>query len=255
VRHSTAGRSLSLLAGNRDGDGNGEMTTSELGIGSGGRPTQARAPEEREQRGTGEERAPGGIGASRALGWLLVVTGLIALAAALVLSIEKIKLLEDPSYVPSCSLNPIISCGSVMKTWQASAFGFPNMFMGLAGYAAVAAIGAGVLAGARFHRWFWGAAQLGVLFGVGFVHWLMFESLYRIGALCPYCMVAWAATIPMFVYMTLHNLKREVIPVPARARRAVSAALEFHWVIVLTWYLVIVMLVLTRFWSYWRTLL
>jgi uncharacterized membrane protein len=225
------------------------MTTSELDIEPGGRP----AAHERQQ--ADPPAGDGGIGAGLAFGWLLIVTGLAGLAAALTLSIEKIKLLEDPSYVPSCSLNPIISCGSVMKTWQASAFGFPNMYMGLAGYAVIAALGAAVLAGARMRRWFWGGVQLGVLFGVGFIHWLMFESLYRIGALCPYCMVAWAATIPMFVYVTLHNLRRGVIPLAGRGRRVVEVALEFHWVIILTWYAVIAMLVLTRFWSYWRTLL
>ena len=32
-----------------------------------------------------------------------------------------------------------------------------------------------------------------------FIHWLIFQSLYRIGALCPYCMVVWAVTIPLLV--------------------------------------------------------
>ena len=32
-----------------------------------------------------------------------------------------------------------------------------------------------------------------------FVHWLIFQSLYRIGALCPYCMVVWAVTISLLV--------------------------------------------------------
>jgi uncharacterized membrane protein len=218
---------------------NGAMTTSEL-----------ERPATRTPR-----RGEGGIGGGRAFGWLLVITGVLGLIAAFVLSVEKIKLLEDPSYVPSCSLNPIISCGSVMKTWQASAFGFPNMFMGLIGYALVVGIGAAVLAGARFKKWFWLCAQAGVLFGVGFVHWLISQSLYSIGALCPYCSVAWIATIPMFVYVTLHNLKHGIIPLPRAGRRVLAVALEFHWLIVVTWYLVIALLVLTRFWSYWQTLL
>ncbi|WP_189130178.1 vitamin K epoxide reductase family protein [Wenjunlia tyrosinilytica] len=222
------------------------MTISELDRARGGQ-------DQRETDRT--DGSDGTVGAGRALAWLLVVTGAVGLAAAFVLSIEKIKLLEDPSYVPSCSLNPVLSCGSVMKTWQASAFGFPNMFMGLAGYAVVMAVGVALLAGARFQRWFWVGVQLGATFGVGFIHWLVFQSLYRIGALCPYCMVAWAATIPMFVYVTLHSLKRGVIPLPAGGRKALDAVLEFHWVVVLTWYLVIAMLILTRFWSYWKTLL
>ena len=197
----------------------------------------------------------GTIGAGRGTAWLMVVTGALGLLASAVLTIEKIMVLQNPDYVPSCSFNPVLSCGSVMRTWQASTLGFPNMLMGLAGYAAVMAIGAGVLAGARYRRWFWAGTQIGVTFGVGFIHWLVYSSLYDIGALCPYCMVAWAATIPMFVYVTLHNLKSGVIPLPERGRRALAGALEFHWVITVTWFLVIAILILTRFWAYWSTLI
>jgi len=47
------------------------------------------------------------------------------------------------------------------------------------------------------------------------VHWLIFQSLYRIGALCPYCMVVWVVTITVFWNVTLHNLTREHLPVAA----------------------------------------
>ncbi|GAA3013484.1 hypothetical protein GCM10020229_26000 [Kitasatospora albolonga] len=53
-----------------------------------------------------------------------------------------------------------------------------------------------------------------MLFGIGFVTWLMTQTLYSIGALCPYCMVVWAAMIPLFWYTTLHNLRSGVIPRP-----------------------------------------
>lgn len=195
------------------------------------------------------------VGGGRPFAWLLIITGAVGLVAAFTLSIEKIKSLENPNYVPSCSINPIISCGSVMKTWQEAAFGFPNMFLGLAGYAAITTIGVALLAGARFQRWFWLGVEAGVLFGIGFIHWLIGQTLYSIGALCPYCMGAWAATIPMFIYVTLHNLRNGVIPLPPRGRRALAGVLEFHWVLPFLWYLVIAMLVLTRFWYYWKTLI
>ena len=47
--------------------------------------------------------------------------------------VEKIEILINPDYVPSCSLNPVLSCGSVMITPQASAFGFPNSLIGYRG--------------------------------------------------------------------------------------------------------------------------
>ncbi|MCX5208928.1 vitamin K epoxide reductase family protein [Kitasatospora sp. NBC_00240] len=205
---------------------------------------------------TGTTVAGGGpIGASRAFAWLLVVTGALGLTASVVLTIDKIRLLQDPSYVPNCNINPIISCGSVMGSDQAEAFGFPNSLIGLIGFSVVVAIGVGLLAGARYRRWFWLGLQAGTVFGVGFVTWLMIQTLYRIGALCPYCMLVWAAMIPLFWYTTLHSLRSGVIPVSARLRPAVREALRYHWVVPALWYAVIALLILSRFWYYWRTLI
>lgn len=196
-------------------------------------------------------------GAGRRYGWLLLVAGAVGLAAAVTLTLEKIRLLENPGYVPSCNISPIISCGSVMRTAQASAFGFPNSLLGVAGFAVVVTIGAAVLGGARLPRWFWLGLQAGVLFGVGFVHWLIFQTLYRIGAVCPYCIAVWASVIPLFWYTTLHNLapSRRVIPLPKRWRPAFAAVARHHWVVPACWYLAIALLILNRFWYYWQTLL
>ncbi|MGC4938684.1 vitamin K epoxide reductase family protein [Kribbella sp. DT2] len=180
----------------------------------------------------------------RLLPWVLLVGGLAGLLAAAVLTVEKLAILRDPSYVPSCSINPVLSCGSVMTKPQAEAFGFPNPLLGIAGFAVVATVGAALLAGAAFRRWFWLGLQAGATFGVVFVHWLIFQSLYRIGALCPYCMVVWTVTIPVFWYVTLHNLE------PVR-----RIAARYHGVVLTGWAVVILSLIAERFWSYWRTLL
>lgn len=191
----------------------------------------------------------------RAFPWVLTAGGALGLVAAFVLTVEKIALLKDPGYTPSCSINPILSCGSVMKTEQAEVFGFPNPLMGVAGFAVVLTVGVVLLAGARPPRWFMLGLQLGATFGVVFVHWLIFQSLYRIGALCPYCMVVWTVTIPVFWYTTLHNLTTGVIPVPRASRPVVEGVARFHSLVLVAWYLVIVALVGVEFWDYWRTLL
>ena len=48
--------------------------------------------------------------------WWVLIAGVAGLAASMTLTIEKIDLLIDSRYVPSCNLNPIVSCGSVMTT-------------------------------------------------------------------------------------------------------------------------------------------
>ena len=187
----------------------------------------------------------------RTLPWLLLVGGGIGFLAAFVLTVEKIALIADPSYRPSCSINPVLSCGSVMATPQAAAFGFPNSLLGVGGFAVVAATGAALLAGARLRGWYWAGLQAGVLFGAGFVHWLIGQSLYRIGALCPYCMIVWAVTIPIFWYVTLRNLDALGDRVPAPVRRVTRALTGVHGVVLTAWFLAVLALALQRFWDFW----
>jgi uncharacterized membrane protein len=182
------------------------------------------------------------------LAWLYVIGGGIGLLAAFMLAIEKIAKLADPGYVPTCSLNPVVSCGSVMDSPQAAAFGFPNPLIGVAAFAVVVTVGVVLLSGFQAPRWFWLGMQLGVTFGLAFVHWLIYASLNLIGALCPYCVIVWLVTIPIFWYTTLHNL--------SFAGRPVAVGLARHHSLVLAlWYLAIIALVLQAFWSYWTTLL
>ncbi|GAA1483268.1 vitamin K epoxide reductase family protein [Brachybacterium fresconis] len=185
---------------------------------------------------------------------LFTVTGAIGLVMAVVLLIEKIALIEDPSYVPSCSLNPVLSCGSVMDTPQASAFGIPNPILGIAGFAAVLALGLAFLAGARVARWMSVLIQAGVTFAALFVQWLIGQSLYEIEALCPYCMVVWAVTIPLFWFTTIHHLRDLADRFTPAIRRAALLVIEFRVPVLVAWYLVILALIAVKFWDYWSTL-
>jgi uncharacterized membrane protein len=203
---------------------------------------------------TAEQEAASAAFIARAIGPILAICGGVGLIAAFTLAVEKLRIVEDPTYIPTCSINPILSCGSVMTTDQAEAFGFPNPFLGVAGFAAVLALGFAVAGGARLPRWLWLAVQAGLTSAVVFVHWLFFQSLYRIEALCPYCMVVWVVTIVAFLYGTLHNLGQGSLPVPAGLRGAVSVAIRYHGVVLTLWFAVLVLLIGEAFWSYWRTL-
>lgn len=192
---------------------------------------------------------------SRVLPWMMLIGGIIGAAAAAVLIVEKMRLLADSGYVPSCSINPILSCGSVMTKPQAEAFGFPNPLLGIAGFSAVAVIGAALLAGASFARWFWIGLQAGVTFGILFVSWLMFQSLYVIGALCPYCMLVWAVMIPLFVYVTAANIDQRRIPFSSALHGLGRALVSYHTVVITIWFLAVAALIAVRFWDYWSSLL
>lgn len=191
----------------------------------------------------------------RRLAWLYIVGGAIGLLAAAVLLIEKVALQKDPTYVPSCSINSILSCGSIMQTSQAEAFGFPNPLIGVAAFPVVVTSGVALLAGASFPRWYWRGLLAGTIAGLAFVHWLIFQSLYRIGALCPYCMVVWIITIALFWYTALRTARTSSWAGKGRTAPVLRFADEYHGVILTVWYLAIATLIARRFWDYWSTLL
>jgi uncharacterized membrane protein len=194
---------------------------------------------------------PQRVGAGRRTGWVMVLTGSVGWLASFQLTVDDWRLLRDPAYQPPCNLSPVVSCGSVMSSPQGSLFGFPNMLLGLGGFAAVTALGVAVLSGARLHHRLWLTLNGGALVGVLFVHWLIGQSLYELNKLCPYCVVIWVVTIALFWYVTLHCLERGIVRVP---RGVLYVVRDTHWMLLGAWYGVIALLVLTRFWSYWTSL-
>lgn len=183
--------------------------------------------------------------------WVLI-GGAVGLTAAITLSIEKIKLLQNPAYVPSCSINPVLSCGSVMVTPQAAAFGFPNPLIGIAAFTVVVVIGVLAVAKVALPQWIWAGLAAGTLLGAVFVHWLIYQSLYVIGALCPYCMVVWAVAIPLLVVVSSIALR----PLAGKGSGGLSRFVyEWRWSLVVLWFTALILLILARFWNYWSTLI
>lgn len=191
----------------------------------------------------------------RFLPWILIVAGVIGLLCSFMILTEKIHLLQDPSYDVPCDINPVISCGSVMQSDQSNVFGFTNPIVGVAGFPVLTIVGVAMLAGARFKRWFWLGLQVGLLFALGFVHWLFYQTVYNISSLCPYCMVVWAVTIPSFWYVLLYNLRMRYITLPAGWSKFGAFLQRHHLDILALWYLVIIGLILQHFWYYFGTLL
>jgi uncharacterized membrane protein len=179
--------------------------------------------------------------------WVLIA-GVLGLAAAAALTIEKIEILINPDYVPSCSINPVLSCGSVMTTPQATAFGFPNSLIGIVAFTVVLVTGVLAMAKVNLPRWYWVGLAIGTFLGTIFVHWLAWQSLYSIGALCPYCMVVWAVTIPLLVVAVS-------IAAPATSNGVVRVLHTWRWSLVALWFTGLILLILVRFWDYWSTLL
>jgi uncharacterized membrane protein len=206
--------------------------------------------------GGSEQRPATDITAGKAFTWLLLISGALGLLASFVITNDKFVLLQNtvdgkPTHF-SCSLNPVIACGTVMESKQAHVFGFQNPLIGLVAYGVVICVAMAVFAGGRFKPWFWYGLQAGGLFGVVFISWLQYQTIYNIHAVCLWCCLAWVVTILIFWYTAVHNIKHGLIKLPPRTRAAV---LEFHWVVPVLWYGIIGMLILTHFWYYWKTVI
>lgn len=187
----------------------------------------------------------------RLLPWLLIVGGIIGFICAFIIAQDKLQLLANPNYRPSCDLNPVIACGSVMQSQQSNAFGFSNPYIGLAAFPVLATIGVAMLAGAKFKRWYWLGVEAGAVFGLGFINWLFFESVYRIHSLCPYCMVVWGVTITIFIYTTLFNLLEGNIILPKYNQIITAWLRKHHLDLLIFWLLIILALIMNHFWYYY----
>ena len=159
----------------------------------------------------------------------LVIAGAIGWFAAFALTTEKFHALANPGSGPaSCDFSPLVQCTKNLDSWQGSVFGFPNPILGLTGWVAPIVVGMAILAGARFARWFWLAFAAGVTFAFAFVLWLIGQSIFSLGTLCPWCMVTWVVTIPTFYAVWVQLLRSGVIS-SSRRVKAVGASLS-AWV-------------------------
>jgi uncharacterized membrane protein len=172
----------------------------------------------------------------------LLIAGGLGLLAAFELSIEKVLSLSDPSHIPSCNVGVLVGCSTNLASWQGGVFGFPNPFLGLMAWPVVITIAVAILAGATFARWFWAAFNVGVAGALVFVGWLIYQSIYVLDVLCPWCMLTWAVTIPTFWALTLYNLREGHIPASARIRRLAGSWLSWVPLITVICFAVVVLL-------------
>lgn len=174
----------------------------------------------------------------------LIVAGVVGEIAAFTLTIEKFHVLAEPGSAASCDFSVLVQCTANLESWQGAVFGFPNPIIGLIGWMAPIVVGVSLLAGARFPRWYWMLFTLGMAFALGFVIWLIGQSIYapNLRTLCPWCMVTWSVTIPTFFAVVFRNLAAGVFTANARGRAAGRSLLAWVVPITLVCYGVIVLL-------------
>jgi uncharacterized membrane protein len=172
-------------------------------------------------------------------GVVLVVAGLAGLTAAYNLSVDKVTAILSPASKLNCSFSLVVECGTNLKSWQGSLFGFPNPLIGLGGFAVVLVIGIATLLGVSYRRWWWIAFNAAVIGAFAFITFLIYSSVYVIGTLCVWCALVWIVTIPTFWITTIGNLKNGNLKVGPRATAFFRGAYTWVPLITLLCYVVI----------------
>lgn len=170
--------------------------------------------------------------ASKNLGWLLSVGGIIGWFSSFTLTLDKIRLLEDPNYISSCNINSVLACGNVVKTAQASVFGFPNSIIGVSSFPILVLVGVLILLKIYVPKWILQVISIVSGLATVFVTWLAFQSIYIIQNLCPYCIVVWGMTIPIFFLTTRDLLK-------SSRNKTLKLFVPFTGFLTLAWFMVV----------------
>lgn len=192
---------------------------------------------------------------SKSFAWFSILLGVLGWVAAFALTLERLHVAANPDAVLSCDMNVFISCKSVMLTEQARLFGFPNPLIGLAAFVAPIFVGFAVLAGAQFKQWFWRVYLVGLSMGFAFVLWLFTQSTFVIHVLCPYCMLAWLAMIPLFWRTFIWAGAEGVIDVPVKLVGLFVRSQDIAWVYSLATELLAAIAIIVSFWNSWHLLL
>lgn len=128
----------------------------------------------------------------------MIVFGIIGWFSSFMLATEYIRTLQNPGYIPGCSVSAIVSCAPNMASWQGSLLGFSNTFIGVAGFMIPIVLGVILLTGYKMQRWMWISYKIGMGGAFAFVLWLAYQSIFSLNVLCPWCMVVWVAVIVLF---------------------------------------------------------
>ncbi len=185
----------------------------------------------------------------RILSAIIILFSLTGLAASFILTVERFDNLKNSGQALSCDVSSIISCSTVMKTPQAELLGFPNSLFGIVGYTATLMIGLfyylGLIPGKKMN--------LGVLAGAAgafvFSYWLLYQSVFTIGALCPYCIVSCISATNLFFGLVIFNIKNKTVGLPEKIQSVADRFIEkqyFYYVLGL-WYFIFFGLILFEF--------
>lgn len=159
----------------------------------------------------------------------MLVSSILSMTASLVLSIDAIKLAQNPDASLACNINAVVSCGKVGVSWQSNLLGFPNAFLGLICEAVVITIAIAGLSGVKFPKRFMRVALSVYGLGLLFAFWLLSQSYLVIKAFCPWCLLVTISTVTVFGSMFRINAMEENLPLNPERTKKLQDRLSSGW--------------------------
>lgn len=167
----------------------------------------------------------------------LVLFSALGLFASFQLLNTELKVLGDPTAGIGCDINPLIACSDSLLSPQAHLFGTPNSVLGLVGFAALLTLSVLLLDHVQLRAWIWWGMGAGTAIGMIYVVYFVVQSMTVFEALCPYCMLIWAATIGAAVLIWSNIISGGLVG--QRLITTGNALSKWWWAVVFMVYLLI----------------
>lgn len=185
---------------------------------------------------------------AKTLWWALAGSSFAGLAASFIQTIERIDYAKNPTVPLTCDLNAIFSCSNVFDAWQSSVFGFSNSLLCIVFFAVTAGVALAAAAGAEINNRLRYIFHFFAVFFLGFGAWYLWQSTYKIGYICIFCIICYSAVIVMnAAWLRLNG--DDIFNSAAGAERwkkiKASGADFFVW---LLWALIIAAMIGLHFW-------
>jgi uncharacterized membrane protein len=176
----------------------------------------------------------------RALAVFWIVAGALGGLVSFLLYLEYIGQLTDAEPIVSCSWGVVVTCGPNLLSPGGNLLGFTNSIIGIIMFGGPVYAGASALAApGGLRRWYWRVYSLFVLGGFLLVHFFAWRSVFEYGSLCPWCMIVWLVTIPLFWFTLGWSLRDGVWGAGDGAQRVGRVILAWAPLIIVADYAVI----------------
>lgn len=184
----------------------------------------------------------------KTLWWTIAGASTVGLIASLIQTIERINSALHPAVKLTCDINSIFSCSNVFSAWQSRVFGFSNSLICMIFFAITGGIALAAATGSVIHRKLRYIFHFFAVFFLGFGAWYLWQSTFRIGYVCIFCLFCYSAVILMNWAWFRTNYQDLKLQKATRKRLAKFVDDGGDILLALLWTMLIAAMIIFHFW-------